>query len=42
MDTFIGTKMVNATPMTRAQYNDFRGWQLPADENGADEGYLVV
>lgn len=41
MDTFVGTKMVNATPMTRAEYNDFRGWQLPADENGADEGYLV-
>lgn len=41
MDTFIGTKMVNAIPMTRAEYNDFRGWQLPADENGADEGYLV-
>lgn len=37
----IGTKMVNAIPMTRAEYNEFRGWQLPTDENGADEGYLV-
>lgn len=27
--------------MTRLAYNDFRGWQLPADENGADQGYLV-
>ncbi|ENJ8541423.1 DUF2829 domain-containing protein [Raoultella planticola] len=27
--------------MTRLAYNDFRGWQLPAAENGADEGYLV-
>ena len=27
--------------MTRAEYNAFRGWELPADENGADEGYLV-
>lgn len=27
--------------MTRQEYNDYRGWELPADENGADEGYLV-
>ena len=40
-DLYIGTKMVNAEPMTRAEYNAFRGWELPADENGADEGYLV-
>lgn len=37
----IGTKQVNLFPMTRAEYNTFRGWALPADENGADEGYLV-
>jgi hypothetical protein len=24
--------------MNRQAYNDFRGWQLPADENGTDEG----
>ena len=35
------TKAVNAKPMTRQEYNDFRGWQLPENENGADEGYLV-
>lgn len=40
-DLYIGTKMVNAEPMTRAEYNAFRGWELPADENGDDEGYLV-
>lgn len=38
---FIGTKMVDAEPMARAAYNAYRGWELPADENGADEGYLV-
>ena len=38
---YIGTKLINAEPMTRAQYNVFRGWELPADENGEDEGYLV-
>lgn len=38
---YIGTKQVLAYPMTRQAYNDYRGWTLPADENGADEGYLV-
>lgn len=41
MEKYIGTKIINAKPMTRAEYNIFRGWELPADENGADEGYLV-
>ncbi|WP_440966131.1 DUF2829 domain-containing protein [Massilia sp. GER05] len=27
--------------MTRVAYNQFRGWALPTDENGADNGYLV-
>jgi hypothetical protein len=38
---YICSKLVNAKPMTRSEYNDFRGWTLPADEDGADEGYLV-
>lgn len=37
----IGTKFVIAEAMTRAAYNEFRGWTLPANENGADEGYLI-
>lgn len=41
MMTYIGTKVIRATPMTRQAYNDFRGWKLPADENGADAGFLV-
>lgn len=41
MNTYIGTKIIRATPMTRQAYNDFRGWTLPADEDGNDEGYLV-
>lgn len=41
MQRFIGTKVVNAKPMTRAEYNIFRGWELPADENGDDAGFLV-
>lgn len=41
MKTYIGTKAVHAEPMTRAAYNTLRGWELPADEDGDDEGYLV-
>lgn len=41
MPTYIGTKVVSATPMNRLAYNKYRGWDLPANENGADEGYLV-
>ena len=41
MKQFIGVKLINTIPMTRLEYNRFRGWQLPADENGDDEGFLV-
>lgn len=41
MKTYIGTKLIRAIPMDRAAYNDYRGWELPANEDGADEGYLV-
>lgn len=40
---FVSHKEVTRTPMTRQEYNDYRGWVLPADERdmGSDEGYLV-
>lgn len=41
MKQYIGVKLINAKPMTRAEYNAFRGWTLPADENGDDAGFLV-
>jgi len=41
MKHYIGIKEINAKPMNRLDYNNFRGWELPADENGDDEGYLV-
>ncbi len=41
MNQYIGVKLINAKPMTRAAYNEFRGWQLPANENGEDKGFLV-
>ena len=41
MIPYIGTKAVKAVPMSRLAYNEYRGWVMPADENPADEGYLV-
>lgn len=41
MENYIGVKLIKAIPMNRLDYNKYRGWELPADENGADEGFLV-
>lgn len=42
LDTLhLGTKAVKAVPMTRLEYNELRGWELPSDKNGSDAGYLV-
>jgi hypothetical protein len=41
MKQYIGVKLINAIDMTRAAYNILRDWELPADENGDDAGYLV-
>lgn len=41
MKKYVGMKIINAKPMTRVDYNNFRGWSLPDNENGEDEGYLV-
>ena len=41
MKTYIGVKKIEAEPMTRGDYNTYRGWQIPTDENPADEGYHV-
>lgn len=38
---YIGTKVIQAWAMTRAAYNAYRGWALPGNEKGDDEGYLV-
>ena len=41
MVAFAGTSMVHAATMTRQEYNDYRGWQLPEGENGSDVGYII-
>lgn len=41
MKKYIGTKIIEAKPMNRGEYNNYRGWKIPENENPADEGYLV-
>lgn len=41
MKEFQCNKKVLARPMSRQEYTDYRGWELPSDEDGSDEGYLV-
>ena len=39
---YIRMHPVEAEPMTRGDYNKFRGWEIPSNENPADEGYKVT
>ena len=41
MKKFIGVKLVMAVAMTRMSYVTSRGWDLPENEDGDDEGYEV-
>ena len=42
MKNYLRVHLVQAEPMTRGEYNKFRGWEIPANENPDDPGYLVV
>jgi hypothetical protein len=39
--SYFGSKKINAMLMTRGEYNAYRGWQAPKNENPNDNGYLV-
>lgn len=41
MNKFIGTKEVKARPLNLGAYNKLRGWEIPANENPDQKGYLV-
>lgn len=41
MKKYVGVKLIEAKPMTRGDYNNYRGWTIPKDEDPKDEGYLV-
>ncbi|EEW56664.1 gp49 [Ruegeria sp. TrichCH4B] len=40
-NVFYGTKCIKAQAMTRLEYCHYRGWAVPAGEDGSDAGYLV-
>jgi len=41
MKQYIGTKVINAKPMTKGAYNFLRGWKQPDNEHSVEKGYLV-
>lgn len=42
MKTFIGTKFIQAKPMTLGEYNQYRDWKMPENEEPETEGYLIA
>lgn len=41
MNHYIGAKLIEAKPMNLGDYNKFKGWTIPEDEDTKREGYLV-
>lgn len=41
MTRYVGIEEVIAHPMTRGEYNSYKGWTTPQDENPSDQGYFV-
>lgn len=41
MQKYIGTKLIQARPMTKAEYCAYRHWTVPMDEDPTAAGYLV-
>lgn len=41
MNHYIGTKLIEAKTMNLGEYNKFKGWTIPEDEDPKREGYLV-
>lgn len=42
MKIYKSHKMVHGEPMNRGDYNKYKGWTIPEDENPLDEGYFVI
>lgn len=41
MKRYVGTKYLSAKPMTRGEYNAYREWDIPENEDPDEDGYLV-
>lgn len=42
MKAYIGAKIIKAEPMSLGEYNKFRGWDIPKNEDPNRQGYHVV
>lgn len=42
MNYVISTRLMQTEEMTRGEYNIFRGWTIPQNENPDDKGYKVT
>jgi hypothetical protein len=41
MNKYIGTKLIEAKEMNLGDYNKFKGWTIPKNEDPKTEGYMV-
>ncbi|NRT90033.1 Gp49 family protein [Clostridium beijerinckii] len=41
MNKYIGTKLIEAKEMNLGDYNRFKGWTIPENENPQTEGYMI-
>ncbi len=42
MKDYLGIKLIKADPMTLGNYNRYRGWIIPENEDPNKEGFLVI
>ncbi len=40
-EVYVGCKIIKAIPTTKAEYCEYRGWEVPANEDPEEEIYLV-
>lgn len=41
MKSYLGTKAILAQPMTLGEYNSYRGWDMPENEEPETPGYFI-
>lgn len=42
MKKYLGVKQIEAEPLNLGDYNKFRGWKIPSNEDPKKEGYKIV
>lgn len=41
MKKYINTRLIEAKEMTLGEYNEFKGWEIPKNEDPTIDGYLI-